>query len=188
MEPKIDLSSEAKKRSVPVWAVILAFAILIGFLTVLGLSLQRNQVDPITIGQTVPDIRLTTFDNQVLSTADYRGKVVVINFWASWCNPCKQEAKELEMAWEKYQNGGDVIFLGVDYVDTEVEARQYLSEFQIRYPNGPDLETSISHLFHISGVPETYFIDRNGKLAYVQIGPFNSAGDIQSVIDGLLPK
>jgi cytochrome c biogenesis protein CcmG/thiol:disulfide interchange protein DsbE len=117
-----------------------------------------------------------------------RGKVVVINFWASWCKPCEQEAAELQAAWEIYQPTGQVVFLGVDYVDTEPEARVYLQKYGITYPNGPDMGTRVSQLFRTTGVPETYFLDKNGVLRYAQIGPFTSLGEIQSQIDLLLAE
>ncbi len=79
-----------------------------------------------------------------------------------------------------------MVFLGVDYVDTEPEARSYLAKFDISYPNGPDMGTRISQIFNRNlGVPETYFIDRQGKLAYTQIGPFGSVQEIQSVIEAV---
>jgi cytochrome c biogenesis protein CcmG/thiol:disulfide interchange protein DsbE len=112
--------------------------------------------------------------------------VVVLNFWASWCKPCEQEAAELEQAWQKYEPTGQVLFLGADYVDTEPEARIYLQKFGITYPTGPDLATRISQMFRIQGVPETYFIDRDGVLQYVMIGPFSSVDQITAQIDKLL--
>jgi cytochrome c biogenesis protein CcmG, thiol:disulfide interchange protein DsbE len=115
-----------------------------------------------------------------------RGKVVVLNFWASWCKPCEQEAAEMQQAWKGNETSGEVIFLGADYVDTEPEARAYLTKYGIDYYNGPDMGTKISQLFRMKGVPETYFIDREGVLQYVQVGPFASANEIQIHIDGLL--
>ena len=112
--------------------------------------------------------------------------MIVVNFWASWCESCKPEAKDLEAAYQYYLSRGDVIFLGVDYVDTEPEALAYLEEFEINYPNGPDLRTEISQAFRIRGVPETFVIDQNGKIAHLQIGPFQSLDHILSVIDPLL--
>jgi cytochrome c biogenesis protein CcmG/thiol:disulfide interchange protein DsbE len=94
----------------------------------------------------------------------------------------------LEEAWRNYQESGEVVFLGVDYVDTETEARGYLEKFDITYPNGPDLRTAISQLFKISGVPETYVIDKNGKLAARKIGPFVSINEITSMIDSALKQ
>jgi cytochrome c biogenesis protein CcmG/thiol:disulfide interchange protein DsbE len=152
----------------------------------IGLGLTRSQQGPIVRGQTVPEIVLTTFDNGTLSTTQMHGKVVVLNFWASWCKPCESEAAALEGAWKSYQPGGQVVFLGVDYVDTEPEARAYLKKFGVTYTNGPDLQTKISQMFRIQGVPETYIIDRNGKLAFTQIGPFNTLDEIKSAIDPLL--
>jgi cytochrome c biogenesis protein CcmG/thiol:disulfide interchange protein DsbE len=140
----------------------------------------------VVIGQSVPNFTLTTFDNQTVNLADQAGKVVLLNFWASWCIPCEDEAAELEAAWRFYQPRGDVVFLGVDYVDTEPEARAYLSKFNISYTNGPDLRTRISQAFRIKGVPETYVIDRQGKLSSAQIGPFSSLEQIKAIIDPLL--
>ncbi len=85
-----------------------------------------------------------------------------------------------------YEPTDKVVFLGVDYVDTEPEARTYLTKFGISYPNGPDLQTRISQMFRISGVPETYIVDQNGKLVSSQIGPFTSEAQIRDLIDPLL--
>jgi cytochrome c biogenesis protein CcmG/thiol:disulfide interchange protein DsbE len=117
---------------------------------------------------------------------DLQGKVVLVNFWASWCKPCEQEAADLETAWRFYQPGGEVVFLGVDYVDTEPEARAYLEKFDITYSNGPDLGTRISQAFRIQGVPETYIIDQDNVLRFVQIGPFTSLEQIKAAIDPML--
>ena len=133
-----------------------------------------------------PDFVLTTFDGDLISLSDQANKVIVLNFWASWCKPCEQEAADLQAAWEYYQPSGEVLFLGVDYVDTEPEAMAYLDKFDITYPNGPDLGTRISQAYRMGGVPETYFIGRDGVLAHVRVGPFRSLADIKAVIDPLL--
>jgi cytochrome c biogenesis protein CcmG/thiol:disulfide interchange protein DsbE len=174
------------RRGLPTWVIVLAFVILLGFLAMLGLGLRRVQAGPIVIGQKVPAISLTTFDGETIKTADLSGKVIVLNFWASWCKPCEQEAAEMEQAWQMYKPGSKVVFVGADYVDTEPEARAYLKKFGITYPNGPDLGTKVSQMFRIQGVPETYFINTKGELAYVKIGPFTSVDEIKSVLDGLL--
>lgn len=155
-------------------------------LVILAFGLLRSQQGPISIGNNVPDFTLTTFDGEQISLKDHQGKVVVINFWASWCKPCEQEAAELEEAWLYYKPHGDVVFLGVDYVDTETEAMAYLEKFNISYPNGPDLGTRISQAFRISGVPETYIVGRDGNLAYALKGPFTSLAQIKEAIDPLL--
>jgi len=176
-----------EKKLPPPWVVGLAFILLLGFLVLIGMGLRRTQMGPIVIGQKVPAFTLTTFDGQVVNTGDYLGKVILVNFWASWCKPCEQEAFELEAAWQLYQPRGDVIFLGVGYVDTEPEALAFLHQFGITYPNGPDVGTRVSQMFRIQGVPETYIIDKEGRLAYVKKGPFLSLSEIQNAVDQRLP-
>lgn len=168
------------------WGRIFVWVGLIGLLAMLAMGMLKNQRGPVLIGQNAPDFILTTFDGQEINTQDLAGKVIVVNFWASWCKPCEQEAAELEAAWRAFAPGEQVVFLGVDYVDTEPEAMGYLQKFEITYPNGPDLRTKISQAYRIRGVPETYIIDRQGKLAHVQIGPFVSLAQITGIIQPLL--
>ncbi len=156
------------------------------FLIILGVGLYRSQQGQVNVGQPAPDFELTTFSGETYRLSAYRGSVVVINFWASWCESCKPEAKDLEAAYQFYKPRGDVLFLGVDYVDTEPEALAYLEEFGITYPNGPDLRTEISQAFRIRGVPETFIIDQEGVITHLKIGPFRSLEEILAAIDPLL--
>ena len=175
-------------RRLPVWVILLAFAVLVGFLGLIAWGLNRSQQGPIQLGDQVPSFSLTTFDGKEYRTADLAGKVIVVNFWASWCKPCEQEAADMQSTWKVYAESGDVVFLGVDWVDTEPEARGYLNKFGITYANGPDLRTAISQLFRTKGVPETYILNRKGQLANVKIGPYASVAEIRSMIDPLLVK
>lgn len=166
--------------------VLVVWVALLLLLTVLALGLVHTQRGSFVVGDQVPDFSLTTFDGKQVNLAEHKGDVVVLNFWASWCTTCKQEAVDLEAAWQYYKPHGNVLFLGVDYVDTEPEALKYLQEFEITYPNAPDLGTRVSQIFRIRGVPETYFVDRQGRLAYAQIGAFSSLEQIKAIIDPLL--
>jgi cytochrome c biogenesis protein CcmG/thiol:disulfide interchange protein DsbE len=185
--------TQAPKREVRLWVQILIWLGLLGLLVVLAASLLKARHPIMTVGSKVPDFSLTFFKGfeynnaPVVKRSDLLGKVIVVNFWASWCQPCATEAPEVEAAWKVYQRSGKVVFLGVDYVDTEPEARVYLKQFNISYPNGPDLGTKISGLFNRNlGVPETYIIDQQGILQYTQIGPFQSAVEIQAILDPLI--
>ena len=155
-------------------------------LVFLSIGLFRSQQGQVGIGEIAPDFELITFSGETHLLSDFRGSVVVVNFWASWCESCKPEAKDLENAYQYYRASGDVMFLGVDYVDIEPEALAYLEEFGITYPNGPDLRTEISQAYRIRGVPETFIIDQNGVISHVQIGPYSSFEHIRSMIDPLL--
>ena len=164
------------------WGVVLVWLLVLGLLTVVGLGLIRSQQGNIGVGARAPDFQLTTFDGSTVNMADLRGQVVVVNFWASWCIPCEQEAVELETAHQQFKNQG-VVFLGVNYVDTEPEALAYLDRFGITYVNGPDLGTRISQAFRIRGVPETYIVGRDGRLVHVKIGPYESLSEIRAAVN-----
>lgn len=173
------------------WLVIAVglIVVVVGVALAGSLGADPSVVGSALINKPAPEITLEELggDGQV-QLADHLGDVVVVNFWASWCKPCEQEAEDLQTAWELYEGRGDVIFLGVDYVDTEPEALKYMEKFSITYPSGPDLGTRISQAFRISGVPETYVIDKEGKIALRQIGPFVSLSQITNAIDPLLDK
>jgi len=181
------------RRGVPLWAQIVVWAFLVCLLVLMGIGVSRAQQGTVQPGDEIPDFTLTLFSGyeyngqSEVKISDLRGKVVFINFWASWCKPCEQEAALLEEAWKYYQPSGKVVFLGVDYVDTEPEARIFLKKFGNTYPNGPDLGTAISQMFRLQGVPETFIVDTNGILRYVKIGPFLSLEEIRAMIDPLLP-
>lgn len=156
------ISNERKGRRLAplVFGAVLVAVVALIFLLLYGLQLRA--ATPLASGH-APEFKLTTFDGQQYSSSGLSGKAVVINFWASWCIPCRDEAPALQRAWDKYRDRGLVI-LGVDYVDTEPEAKTFISQFKETYPNGPDVGTRISQAYHISGVPETYFIGKDGRL------------------------
>ncbi|MCB0114605.1 MAG: TlpA family protein disulfide reductase [Caldilineaceae bacterium] len=104
--------------------------------------------------------------------SDFRGEVVVVNFWASWCPPCRDEAPILEQTWRKYKEQG-VVFLGVDIWDTEQDARAYMEEFGITFPNLIDERGRIAVEYGLTGVPETYFVTPDGMISRRVIGAIN---------------
>lgn len=167
------------------WGAVLAWTGLIALLLLFGFGLLRSQQGPISEGSVVPEFILTTFDGQEIALQDLAGQVVVINFWASWCRTCDEEAAELEQAYQIYRDRG-VVFLGVDYSDTDRDALAYLERFSITYPNGPDKGTRISQAFRIRAVPETYIVAPDGTLAVVKIGPFISLQEILTAVDRAL--
>jgi cytochrome c biogenesis protein CcmG, thiol:disulfide interchange protein DsbE len=148
---------------------ITSLAVILSLLALLAYGLAKAQSGPRDRGP-APDFTLNGFDGRIVTLSELRGNIVVINFWASWCLPCREEADYLEQTWRKYQDQG-VVFIGVGYADTEKEARAYIQEFDITYLNGPDLGTRISKAYNIQGIPETFFIDRDGELQGVHIGP-----------------
>lgn len=174
-----------KRKWLGRWAQFLAYGLVLALLALLAWGLVEANNGPRDTGQ-APDFTLTGFDGRTVTLSDLRGQVVVVNFWASWCLPCREEAAYLEQTWRKYEGQG-VVFIGVDWVDTESEARAYIDEFDITYLNGPDLGTRIADAYRIQGVPETFFIDKSGQLRGVHIGPLK-APQLDEKIDALLAE
>ena len=109
-----------------------------------------------------PDFTLTAFDGVPYRLSDLRGNVVVINFWASWCGPCRTEAPILQKLWTELK-GQNVIFLGVDQADKLDQAQAHIREFGLTYPNGPD--NGIVDAYHIQGLPTTIIVDPQGLVS-----------------------
>lgn len=121
------------------------------------------------VNRPAPDFTLTTFEGTTISLQSLRGKPVVINFWASWCPPCRIEAPLLENTWRAYKNR-DLVFLGVNIQDRKEDALNYMREFNITYPNGPDLAGEIAIDYGVSGLPVTFFVSRKGEVVRRWVG------------------
>ncbi len=186
MANPIEQSQKSSRNltSIIVWVVVL------GLLAILGWALINSTAPRPEAGQPAPAFTLQFFEGyewQGKTTAsldDMNGQIVVLNFWASWCVECRVETRELEAAWQKYADQG-VVFLAVAYADVEPKSIAYMEEFAVTFPHAPDLGTRISNSYEITGVPETFIIDQNGEIAYVQIGPIKGS-TLDAVIGQLL--
>ncbi len=155
-------------------ALAISALVIIGFLGVLIWGMLNKQ--PITglsgitrVNRPAPGFILTTFKGTRISMEDLRGKPLVINFWASWCPPCRIEAPLIEKTWRAYKNRG-LIFLGVNIQDRKEDALNYIREFHITYPNGPDPTGEISIDYGVSGLPVTFFVSRKGEVVRRWVG------------------
>jgi cytochrome c biogenesis protein CcmG/thiol:disulfide interchange protein DsbE len=99
---------------------------------------------------------------------------VFLNFWASWCTPCRDEARDLEAAWQKVKDN-DRVFLGVALQDNDKDSREFLKEFDVTYPNGKDESGKIAVDYGTWGIPESFFIDPQGRITYKHVGGIRAA-------------
>jgi cytochrome c biogenesis protein CcmG/thiol:disulfide interchange protein DsbE len=163
----------------------IAALVLVGFLGLLIWGMLNKE--PITglsgitmVNRPAPDFTLTTFEGTAISLEDLRGKPVVINFWASWCPPCRIEAPLIERTWREYKNRG-LIFLGVNIQDRKEDALNYIREFDITYPNGPDPTGEISIDYGVSGLPVTFFVSSKGEIVRRWVGAIEKSVLISSI-------
>jgi cytochrome c biogenesis protein CcmG/thiol:disulfide interchange protein DsbE len=166
MVPLDELTDRRQRPSVKRIALVLAPAL--GFVALLWFGLMRTGTQA-TVGNSVPDFELPTLDGNTLSSEELKGHPVVVNFWASWCVPCREEAPRLERAWRRYKDD-DVIFLGVNIKDAESDARKFVDDFNITYPVVRDLDQKLTRSFGVRGLPETFFIDDEWTFVGVESG------------------
>jgi len=123
-----------------------------------------------------PQLTFETLDGRgEIRLADYRGKAVVLNFWASWCGPCKDEAPLLQSVWERYRDEGLVV-LGVDAQDLRGAAQAFVERYELTYPIAYDGNGASLGRYGNTGFPETWFVGRDGRLVGEHIvGPFDEA-------------
>ena len=133
-----------------------------------------------------PVFDLTRLDRSgKLSLAALRGKVVVLNFWASWCDPCKSEAPRLEAAWHRYRGQG-VVIVGVDAQDFSGDARKFMRRYQLTYPNVHDGPGDVLPKYGVDGFPETFFVGRDGRLVGERVQGEISAATLRDGIERAL--
>ena len=133
-----------------------------------------------------PDFTLAKLDGDgELALESLRGKAVVLNFWASWCGPCKDETPLLQRSWKRWQDRG-VVFVGVDVKDFRGDARSFLRRFGVTYPNVYDGKGSTVGRYGVTGFPETYFIDARGRVVYRIAGPVDEASELDEGIERAL--
>jgi cytochrome c biogenesis protein CcmG/thiol:disulfide interchange protein DsbE len=152
-----------------------------------GFRTDPRAVPSPLIEKHAPPFSLSLFDGRRLDLDSLRGKVVVVNFWASWCYPaCYEEAPVLEGGWRAYKDKG-VVIVGVNVQDTEQAAREFMRRFQFSFPNGVDPRGKISIDYGVYGIPETFFLDTEGRIAYKHVGAVTDRV-LSDQIEGLLER
>jgi cytochrome c biogenesis protein CcmG, thiol:disulfide interchange protein DsbE len=151
------------------WLIPLA-AVPVLALLAYGFRVSPRDIPSPLVGRPAPTFALATLDGAPLSLAGHRGKVVVLNFWASWCYPaCYEEAPVLERNWRDYRERG-VVVVGVDIQDTREAAEKFVGDFGLTFPVARDLKGTVSVDYGVYGVPETFFLDRQGRIRVKHVG------------------
>ena len=150
-----------------------------------GFRVNPHDIPSPLVGRPAAPFVLRTFDGRDLSLASLRGRVVVLNFWASWCYPaCYEEAPALERSWRAYR-GREVSVVGVAIQDQPDAARKFIADFSLSFPNAPDPDGKVSVDYGVYGVPETFFVARDGTIRAKHVGALSDAV-VRAKLDPLL--
>jgi cytochrome c biogenesis protein CcmG, thiol:disulfide interchange protein DsbE len=183
-ESKQQAVQEPTKRSTsPLFMAALMLVPLI-VVVLLGMALVEANRTQLQSGP-APDFTLTTYEGKPFTLSEHKGNVVLINFWASWCQPCEAEADDLNRIYSEYKDRG-LVMIGVGYNDTETNARNFLERFGVPYPSAHD-RGEVSRAYGVRGVPETFIIDRDGNIVHTILSEV-SAERLRTLIDPLLAQ
>ncbi len=137
------------------------------------------------IGSAAPDITLDTLDGKTISIAALKGKAVVLNYWASWCPPCRAEMGALNEVYRDYRERG-VVILGVNQMEPAATAAAFVHQQKLQFPIALDIDGQATRLYRVSALPTTYFIDRNGVIRDIIYGGPMTRPLIESKVNALL--
>jgi cytochrome c biogenesis protein CcmG/thiol:disulfide interchange protein DsbE len=182
MEESYTSEPKTQRRASPTWIAVVVVAVLVVILLIFGLIARPSQAP--AIGAPVPGFALTAFDGSPLRLEDYQGQVVVVNFFASWCSPCRQEAPAFQQIWNDYQDE-EVQFVGIAYKDAASKAQAFLNEYGLTYPSAVDPGSRTARAYGVTGVPETYIVDQQGNLVSHYLGGVTQA-ELRGDLDPLL--
>ena len=158
------------KRRIVIFCVVSLLNIgLLGLILTQLLTPATHSVSDPLVGHPAPDFSLVMLRSDTgksaLSLSNFKGKPVVLNFWATWCQPCKEELPLLENAWKQMQaQKKDIVFLGIDFQESSSDATSFLQQYGITYLAGLDINGSIASKYRVTSLPQTIFISRDGSI------------------------
>jgi cytochrome c biogenesis protein CcmG, thiol:disulfide interchange protein DsbE len=162
-----------RRRTMLLSAVVAAVLAVVGLLAT-GLGKDPSVAASPLVGRLAPDFTLAQLDGPSVTLSKLRGQVVVVNFWASWCTECHTEQSALDQTWQQFRDSG-VVVLGVNFEDTTGDARDYVHTAGVAYPVVEDTDSRTALAYGLRGIPETFIVDKSGRIVDRVIGPVDSA-------------
>ena len=151
--------------------ILLAAAAILGVVFTI-VWLQSAKYEPLTVGKVAPDFQLPDLNDKEVRLSDFRGKVVFLNFWATWCKPCREEMPSMEVLYKNFEKDGLVILaVSIDRVTTKKDIPPFVKGMNLTFPVMVDSWGQTDKRYKLMGVPETYIIDQQGVLREKVIGP-----------------
>lgn len=138
------------------------------------------------VGKLAPDFQLPSLDGQVVALSNLRGKPVLINFWATWCGPCREEMPYLQQIYDGWSDQG-LVLLTIDIQESPATIREFMQNHNLTLPVLLDSRGSVTQRYNIIGIPTTFLIDKEGIIQAKKIGPFPSAKAIEKELGKIMP-
>lgn len=166
-EPSQEGAATARPRLVITLAAVAILAAAFGLVW-----LQSSKYEPLTVGKIAPDFALPDLNDKAVRLTDFRGKVIFLNFWATWCKPCREEMPSMEILYKNFERDGLVVLaVSIDRVTTKKDIPPFVKNLSLTFPVLIDSWGQTDKRYKLMGVPETYIIDQQGILRQKVIGP-----------------
>ena len=147
----------------------LLITLLLAAATPAGAQQAGSGLTPLPDRPLAPDFTLTDLDGNRHRLADYRGRVLIVNFWATWCPPCRAEMPSMQRAWEQLEGEG-IVILGIDVGEDEDTVFQFTADYPVEFPLLLDRDSAVIDRWPVRGLPTTFVVDGAGRIVYQAIG------------------
>ena len=174
------------RRRIVLLASVVAAVLAVVAVLATGLGRDPSASASPLVGRAAPDFTLGGIEGPAVTLSKLRGQVVVLNFWASWCTECHEEQDALDQTWQSFRDSG-MVLLGVDFEDTSDGARDYMHDSGLTYPVVEDKDSKTALAYGMRGIPETFLIDRSGRIVDRLIGRLD-ADRLATAVRPLLAK
>ena len=167
-----------------IWKPLAFVLVICGLATTLYFQVSSLRRPPVgvEIGELAPDFTVATLEEEPISLSDFRGKIVLVNDFATWCGPCQAETPSLVDVYNA--EGDDVVFIGLNLQESESKVAEFKDQYNIPYPLALDPDGKVSELYRPVGLPTSWFIDSEGVVRYVHAGPMTTAM-LQETLDAI---
>lgn len=170
--------------------LVLRAVILVVIVAALGYTIYQmfNEKHVVEAGEQAPNFMLETLSGEKAQLKDFRGKGVLLNFWGTWCKPCKYEMPHLQEAYENYKDKG-VVVVAVDIRESKLAVQTFADRYNLTFPMLLDREGEVTENTYVVGrIPSTYLINSKGKVIEKKVGPFQSVEDVEKAMEKIVPQ
>lgn len=164
----------------------LSVVIVLLALVSLGVVACSGETAPLGVGDPAPDFQLHDMNGQPVSLSDFRGELVLINFWATWCGPCRGEMPYIQAGYDSWSERGLTV-LAVNIGEASTRVEQFMQAYGHSFPVLFDVTGEVSVRYNVTAIPTTYFVDSDGIIRVIKVGPFSSLAEIEEITVQIAP-